>query len=99
MRELSDKDIGEMLKQVQVPEPRADLQERIIATAMAQGKPAVEVKTGRGFSAWWSGLRAEHGTKLAIAASLAAVAVIVFDPVGHIAERYIGEQQVAAVEA
>lgn len=97
-----DKDIRDMLAQVEVPEHRPDLPERIIAAAMvgehAGRNPVPQVKTGGGFSAWWGGLRAAHGPKLAVAASLAAVAVIVLDPAGRIAERYIDETQVAAVQ-
>lgn len=103
MHESTDKDIERMLSQVRVPEPRADLAEHIITAAMAQEHGhhprTVEVKTGGRFTAWWHGLGVQHGPKLALAASLAAVAVIVFNPVGQIAEHYAGERQMAEMQA
>lgn len=103
MHDTADKDIHEMLAQAEIPKHSPDLPQRIVAAAMAEGyyqhSAASGVKTGHGFSAWWGNLRAHHGPKLAIAASLAAVAIIIFDPAGTLTEHYIAEQEMAANEA
>jgi hypothetical protein len=103
MRNMTDEDIKTMLSQVNVPAHSPDLPDRIIARAMVDGAQqynrAPEVKTGTGFSGWWEETKALHGRKLFAGAMAAAIAVMVFDPVGKVAEHYIApEPQVAQVE-
>lgn len=101
MRNMTDEDIKAMLSHVNIPAHSPDLSDRIIARAMADGAQqynrAPQVKTGKGFSGWWEETKALHGRKLFAGAMAAAIAVMVFDPVGMVAEQYIApEQQVAA---
>lgn len=103
MRNMTDEDIKTMLSQVNIPAHSPDLSDRIIARAMAdsaqQYNRTPQVKSGNGFSGWWAETKALHGRKLFAGAMAAAIAVMVFDPVGMVAEQYIvPEQQVAQAE-
>lgn len=91
-----DNEIHTLLSQVEVPPHSTDLSDRIIAQALATQPPMV--KTGNGFTAWWGGMRAQHGQKMAIAAALAAICIIVFDPAGKIAKQHMAEQEIADAE-
>lgn len=100
-----DKEMNEFLAQVDMPAHSPDLADRIIARAMTQGQAGrqtdaiVQVKQGRSFGEWWGDMKAHHGQKMAIAAALAFISVIVFDPAGKVTQHYIDEQQLAQAEA
>lgn len=99
-----DKELNEFLARVEMPAHSPDLADRIIARAMVQGQAGkqadaiVQVKQGGGFTAWWSGMRAQHGQKMAVAAALAAISIIVFDPAGKVTQHYLDQQQLAQAD-
>lgn len=95
MRELTDKDIKEMLQQVEVPAHRPDLPERIIAAATIEAavSPA-QIKQQQGFTSWWQQAYRQHGSKIAMAASL-LVAVVILMPAGEPTSEAQPAQQVA----
>lgn len=105
----NDKEMQDMLARAEVPPHRDDLADRIVAHALA-GNPAgasaghaqvnrmPQVKQEGSFNRWWHDLRMQHGRKLALAASVAAIAIIVFDPAGRITENYLEQKQVAEAE-
>ncbi|MCH2546392.1 MAG: hypothetical protein MK052_02115 [Alphaproteobacteria bacterium] len=102
-----DQDIKDMLSQVDVPEHSPDLSERIIAKAMAS-KPAMQhyassqdampMQAAANDLSWWGKMRAHHGQKMAVAAALAAISIIIFDPAGRMTERYLANQKIAEAE-
>lgn len=99
MHNQEDKHIQDMLSQMEIPAHSVDLPDRIIAHALAsQHRQPQIIKTGNGFTAWWKGMKAHHGQKMAIAAALAAICIIVFDPAGNLTKQYLANQQVAAAE-
>jgi hypothetical protein len=91
-----DREMKQFLSRLEVPAHRPDLPERIIARSLAQ-RPA-PVRQGGAFTTWWARLRTEHGPKLAVAASVAIVSIVVFDPAGKITAHYIENQQMAEME-
>ena len=94
-----DKEIYDIVSQAEIPTHSVDLPERIIAHAIAsQHTQPPEVKTDAGFSAWWHGMKAQHGQKMAVAAALAAICIIIFNPLGKVTEHYIASRQVANAE-
>lgn len=100
-----DKDIKDMLAQAEIPAHSPDLSERIIATAIASGHAHQHTATSQsaikqkmGFSEWWANMRAFHGQKMAAAAAMVALAIVVFDPAGKITQHYLDEQKLAEME-
>lgn len=91
-----DKDMTQFLSRLEVPAHSPDLAERIIAQSLAQHPP--QLRQGRGFGSWWAGLRAEHGPKMAVAASVAILGIMIFNPAGKITEHYMAEQHIAEME-
>jgi hypothetical protein len=85
------------LSKADIPPHSTDLPDRIIAHAMASQQP-VAMKTGSGFSTWWGSMKAHHGQKMALAAALAAICIIVFDPAGKITKQYVDQQQMAEAQ-
>jgi hypothetical protein len=103
----NDKEMQDMLSRAEVPPHSDDLANRIIANVLASNPAGAgdtppqrmpQVKQKEGFSHWWHEVRALHGRKLALAASVAAVAVIIFDPAGRITENYLENKQVTEAE-
>lgn len=95
MRELTDKDIKEMLQQVEIPAHRPDLPERIIAAATIEtAEPPMQIKHQQGFTAWWQQAYHQHGPKVAMAVSL-LVAVVILMPEGESTSQAQPNQQVA----
>lgn len=105
----NDKEMQDMLSRAEVPPHSGDLADRIIAHTLAgnpagadadqsQGGNVPQAKRQENFSSWWHELRVLHGRKLALAASLAAVAILIFDPAGRITENYLEKKQLAEAE-
>lgn len=98
MRELTDKDIKEMLQQVEVPAHRPDLPERIIAAATIEtAVPPAQIKQQEGFTSWWQQAYRQHGPKIAMAALL-LVAVVILMPAGEPTNEAQPQQQVATAQ-
>lgn len=105
----NDKEMQDMLARAEVPPHSDDLADRIIARVLV-GNPAgvgarpkqdhrvPQVKQKENFSLWWHELWAQHGRKLALAASVAAVAILIFDPAGRITENYLEKKQLSDAE-
>lgn len=76
-RDILDKELARQLRAMPVPAADERLEARIIQRAMAEGDgphAVVQVHRGAGFSTWWD------RPKLALAAAIAAVALLVLSP-------------------
>ena len=98
-----DIEVRNFVLKAQTPQHSPDLQDRIIAAAMASGHEkqhamVAQVKQGRSFKEWWQDFGYVHGQKMAAVAILLAVAVIIFDPAGKATQSYIEEKQIVEAE-
>lgn len=89
-RDDFDEELQAQLRGMAVPEPDDTLEQRILAAAFAeasQREAPVIVHHGIGFQVWWDGIKRQHGGKLAVAAAVAAVALLILNPF----EAYMGQ--------
>lgn len=90
---LFDKELAAQLQAMTIPAADERFEQRIIAQAMAQaGQDTVQVHQGSGFAAWW------NAPRIAIAAAIAAVALLVLSPVEQFTSTAPQAMQVAQVE-